>query len=57
MKTKNTKRNNIVDLYPNVTHLAREDGGPLCNTNGVNAKNIVPHTATCRSCNKRSKRK
>jgi hypothetical protein len=57
MKTKNTKRNAIVDIYPNITHLAAEDGGPLCRTNGVNAKNIVPHTATCNSCNKRAKRK
>jgi hypothetical protein len=57
MKTQNTKRNAIVDIYPNITHLAAEDGGPLCRTNGVNANKIVTTGATCRSCNKRSKRR
>lgn len=51
------KHNPIINKYPDLTHLAAEDGGPLCRTNGVNAKNIVPHTATCRSCNKRAKRR
>lgn len=57
MKTKNTKRNNIVDVYPNITHLPDEDGGPLCRTNGVHANKMVKQDATCRSCNKRSKRR
>jgi hypothetical protein len=56
MKTENKKRRPIIELYPNLTHLKAEDGGPLCRTNGVNAKNIVEKDATCRSCNKRKRR-
>jgi hypothetical protein len=52
------KHNPIINKYPDVTHLKAEDGGPLCRTNGVNAKKITEAgPVTCNSCNKRAKRR
>jgi hypothetical protein len=53
------KRTPIVEKYPDVTHLAGEDGGPLCRANGVNARNVLKEITdvTCRSCRKREGRK
>lgn len=50
------KHTPIGERYPDITHLAGEDGIPLCNARGVSAKKIVKENATCRSCNKRHKR-
>ena len=55
-KKPNEKRRQIAVLYPNLTHLKGEGGGPLCNAQGIKPEQLVEQDAQCHSCNKRRKR-
>lgn len=55
-KKPNEKRRQIAELYPELTHLKSESGGPLCNAQGIRPEQFVEKDAQCRACNKRQKR-